>query len=172
MEDRTHSLETSAPTSSQPLPPQKGIGAGEIRPSPSRLTVVEHAYLQLASGSADAEDGGYTAFLKSDEELYDYNDDAGPSWQPLRLGWSEDSPSPSCLLVKNRAPRNGPDLRVAVCHSAEGEKGRDMHSPKLYVAVFAVVPPGESVRLRPVPGASYAVASESRCRYSVYCFPG
>lgn len=119
--------EPAAPTASPKKPP--------------RLAVVENLYHQAGDDQPTSLVTRYSRPLTTPDEVYRRRVDVTTEWQPLPDSWVA---APSCLVIQHlgdAAPVSpGQTVEVGAAVSVGGDG---------YVATFAVLRPGESLRFEP-----------------------
>lgn len=138
------------------------------------LTIIDTIVHQLADENAIPVDSRYTRWLTTDEQHCSRIKKIGESWEPLDTGWIEDC---GMLMIKNK--EGGRKLVNPSIEEQEKEKTKVVEvattvfiTGKMVEIPFAMILPGESLRLQPVNLESYRIRCRSgECRISVDAFP-
>lgn len=146
----------------------KGGPPAEIPPTPkqkvpgAQLIVNQTVIHQLTYGQAQElvphQDGSFVALIDSTEQPISKDYSVGPDWQPLSLWWLADKPISHLIFVNREGRFRGgnptPEHKALVLSRTVEVGVVEKAHP---VVRCALVPPQESSRFRPVPGALYFV---------------
>jgi len=141
----------------------------EPAPAPgSYLVVVEQVYYQVRGEEPAAAESRYARHVSGDEQCYERHVRAGPEWRPLDLGWLAGRPL-SLLVLRNDEGRH-------LDANPTPERRRELDGRVVELAqdgggAFALVRPGESLRLEPADPARLRLrcrAGAARCVLGAY----
>lgn len=160
------------------MEPAKGVPitqAGVARwkkgnaPSKRRLVVVEYMTHQSASGESSTGDTRFSRQLETDEQPFERRFEVRHLFSPIPMGWLEDAAKAGplgMLSLQNLHHEKDAILEIGILVTIpqEPEGERSMFSAQKLepvLVLFAILSPGESLRLQPINLHAYRIRATS-----------
>jgi hypothetical protein len=135
----------------------------------NRITVIEFVYHKAQDRSPAVHENRYTRMLASDEQFYSRSTKVGEGWKPLDLGWFEEDPNKIGLMV---LVNDEGKKTAANKEEAEDVSKRILELGLKTDSVFALLPPGESMRFVPHKAEELVIRSSyGEARFTLKLYP-